>query len=117
MSVTSPIFMHANLNLHANFNHTSPIFKKYNLLKFPDIVKFNTAIFMHQFSSGKLPTNFDDSFSLISTKHKYHTRLASKSSYSLPLTRTNYGMFNIRYSGPWNSIDESIKSLNIHPFK
>ena len=104
----------------SNFSaHTSPIFKLYNLLKFSDIVKFYTAIFMHQFSSGKLPTNFDDFFSLINTKHKYNTRLASKSSYSLPRTRTNYGIFNIRYSGPkiWNSIDESIKSLSIYPFK
>ena len=43
----------------------------------------------------------------------YNTRLASKKSYSLPKTRTNFIIFNIRYQGPkiWNSLDESDKKL------
>ena len=46
-------------------------------------------------------------------KQVYNTRLASKQSYSLPKTRTNFGIFNIRYQGPkiWNSLDETDKKL------
>ena len=39
--------------------------------------------------------------------------------FCLPQTRTNYGIFNIRFAGPklWNSVKESIKSLSIFSFK
>ena len=48
-------------------------------------------------------------------KHYYNTRLASKSSFSLPQIRTftNYGKFNIIFNGPklWNSIEKKAKAL------
>ena len=69
-------------------------------------------------SQGKLPGNFHDMFTLVNRKHQYRTRLASKSSYYLPKSRTNYDKFSIRFQGPkiWNSIDESVKTLNKHSF-
>ena len=53
------------------------------------------------------------------SKHQYNTRLASKSTYSLPPVRTNYGKFRITYIGPqiWNGIDESFKTLSLLTFK
>jgi hypothetical protein len=80
--------------------HTAPYFKKDKLLKLADIVKFYTALFMHQFYRGSLPVAFDNFFVLNRMKHNYDTRLASKCSYALPLVRTNYGVFNINFSGP-----------------
>ena len=52
-------------------------------------------------------------------RHSYNTRLASKSSYSLPKVRTNYGKFNIKYCGAitWNNITEPIKKLSKTKFK
>ena len=37
----------------------------------------------------------------------------------LPLLHTNYGIFNIKFSGPkiWNSLDDSVKTLNLKNFK
>ena len=100
-------------------SHTSPLFKKFNLLKLPDIVYLFTAVFMHQFHKGILPEKFNNYFTLVSNQHSYNTRLASKSTFTLPLVRTNYGLFNIRFCGPkvWNTIDESLKSLSKFPFK
>ena len=45
--------------------------------------------------------------------------LASRVSYSSPQVKTNYGKFNIRYSGAclWNSIDEDAKNLPKTQFK
>ena len=95
--------------------HTSPLFKELNLLKFIDIVDFHTALFMFRYSRGNLPGNFDGYFNLVCNTHLYGTRAASKTTFSLPLTRTNYGLFNIRFCGPkvWNTIDESFKSLSM----
>ena len=42
---------------------------------------------------------------------------SSKSTFSLPITRSNYGKF--RFCGPkvWNSIDESLKSRKYYFFQ
>jgi hypothetical protein len=45
--------------------------------------------------------------------------MASRVSYSSAQVKTNYGKFNIRYSGAclWNSIDEDAKNLPKTQFK
>ena len=99
--------------------HSSPLFKNLNLLKLPDIIKLYTASFMHQYNKGTLPENFNNFFPSVRSKHQHSTRLASKSTFSLPSARTNYGIFSIRFQGPkvWNNIDESLKSLSYSNFK
>ena len=53
--------------------HSSPLFKNLNLLKLPDIIKFYTASFMHQYNKGTLPENFNNSFTSVRSKHQYST--------------------------------------------
>ena len=62
---------------------------------------------------------FDDFFKCIHEVHQYNTRLASKKSYYLPKTRTNYAKFNIRFNGTkiWNSIQDDLKSKSRTCFK
>ena len=52
-------------------------------------------------------------------KHNYNTRLASKSTYYIDQVRTNYGKFNLHFSGPsvWNNLDEDLKSSYLHLFR
>ena len=99
--------------------HTSPIFKQLSLLKLCDVVELQTALFMYQYNKGILPDLFTDFFTPVRSKHQYQTRLACKSTFSLPTTRTNYGIFNIRFYGSkvWNSIDEPLKSMTANQFK
>ena len=49
----------------------------------------------------------------------YNTRLAVKQSYYLPKTRTNYGIYNIRFQGVkvWNSLEENVKLLSFSQFR
>ena len=93
--------------------HSSPIFKYLNIIKLPDLYVLYTTIFMHKFHYQKLPSAFNHYFTAVNETHAYNTRLASKQSYSFPKSRTNFGIFNIRYQGPkiWNSLDESDKKL------
>ena len=66
---------------------------------------------MHDYHHDKLAKVFKMYFTPTSTKHKYNTRFSSKDNYSLPLVKTNYGKFNIRFAGAtlWNSLDENFK--------
>ena len=95
-------------------SHTNPLFIKLKLLKFDDLVYLHTALLMFDFHAGNLPEYFGDFFIPVNKIHHHNTRLASRSCYSLPKVRSNYGKFNIRFIGAsiWNSIGESIKELS-----
>ena len=99
--------------------HSSPLFKSLEIIKFLDLVTFYLAIFMFKYHNQLSPPVFISFFAKITQIHNYNTRLASKQSYYLPKATTNYGIFNIRFQGPsvWNSIDEDIKSSSLSLFK
>lgn len=99
--------------------HSSPLFKSLEIVKFFDLVTFLIAIYMYKFHNQLLPTVFQSFFTKVDKVHSYHTRHAAKQSYYLPKARTNYGKFNIRFQGPkvWNAIDDDIKDSSFSLFK
>ena len=78
-----------------------------------DLVFYCNAVFMHDFYNGKLPEVFFKFFTSVKERHNYNTRFASRSTYSIPKVKTNYGKFNIRFWGAkvWNEIDDDTKNL------
>ena len=99
--------------------HFSPIFKHFNIVKLPDLVFPNIAVFMFKFHIRCLPSFFDTFLAQVNKRHNYNTRSVSNMLYTLPKVRTNYGIFNIRFKGPkvWNSISENLKTFSISNFK
>ena len=99
--------------------HTSPLYKQLGILKLTDLVIFHNALFMHDFHSKKLPSAFNDFFTMVRDRHDYNTRFAAKQSFCIPNVRTNYGKFSLRFQGPmaWNEIDTSIKTKSKPIFK
>ena len=77
-------------------------------------------LFMHDYYyTHRLPDAFSEFFTKVNKRHHYNTRLASKATFCLPSIRTNYGKFNLRFTGAkiWNGIKEEYKSLNRSSFK
>ena len=76
-------------------------------------LEFYCTAALYDFYNGMLPEVFLNFFTSVKERHNYHTRFASRSTYSIPKVRTNYGKFNIRFSGVkvWNEIDEETKNL------
>ena len=99
--------------------HSSEIFKHLKIVKLPDLVFLNIAVFMYKFHNRCLPSVVDTFFTQVNKKHNYNTRSASNMFYTLPKVRTNYGIFNIRFTDPkvWNSISENLKTFSISNFK
>ena len=66
-----------------------------------------------------MPPDFSNYFTAVNKRHRYNTRLASRSSYTLPPIRTNYGKFSIKFQGAkiWNSLSVETKSLHRLAFK
>ena len=99
--------------------HSSPIFKETTILKLLDLVNFHASIFMFKFDNKLLPAVFDI-FSVPTYKvYNYNTKLSSSIVYSLPIVRTNYRKFNIRFSVAKNmeSSKADLKLVSIGAFK
>ena len=99
----------------SNYNdHSNPLSNAFEIITFEDIIFLHNAIFMHDFHFGTLPPSFSNYFTAVNQRHKYNTRLASRSSYTIPPTRTNYGKFSIKFQGAkiWNSWSKETKSLH-----
>ena len=79
--------------------YTSPLFKKLNILKFPDLIIFHNSFFMYDYFTGKLHMYSMLFFTKINKIHNYNTRPASKQSYYIPPARTNYGKCSLRFNG------------------
>ena len=84
----------------SDFNsYSSPLFRKLGLLKLKDLIYLDNVLFMRDYYSNRLPSTFNNFFKSINKVHQFATRLASKKFYYLRKARTNYGKFNIRFSG------------------
>lgn len=60
--------------------HSSPLFKSLEIIKFLDLVTFHLAIFMYKYHNQLLPSVFNSFFSKILQIHTY----GAKQSYYLP---------------------------------
>ena len=100
-------------------DNSSPLFKQTNILKLTDLIFFHVSLFMFKFHNRLLPAVFENYFISTSKVHNYNTRLSSQLACSLPRVRTNYGKFNIKFSGSkvWNSLSSDLKLLSIGSFK
>ena len=58
--------------------HSSPLFKSLEIIKFLDLVTFHLAIFMYKYHNQLLPSVISSFFSKISQIHTYNKRLGAK---------------------------------------
>ena len=78
----------------SNFiKHSNPLFIRLNIIKFCDIVKFQTAIFMYDYHHGNLPEVFDTFFSRVNRRHNGSGVLAGKSYTIFHIMDNSYTIF------------------------
>ena len=57
--------------------HSSPLFKKQNLLKFEDNIQLENVLLISKYFNNILPSTFDKWFTLCSDIHNYNTAPSS----------------------------------------
>ena len=89
-------------------DHTSHLFKKFNLLKFNDMIRLNIAIFAFKAHNRLLPDVFNNFIVRNNYVHDYNTRHANYAHQHF--VRTNFGKFSLRNrsSKVWNALEECI---------
>ena len=100
--------------------HAPPLYSRLNVLCLNKLTTHVIAKFMHKHYLGKLPKNFNDYFTLVSSVHSRTTRHSSKLCQCfIPEFPTNKLQRRIKYkdSKMWNSVPEELKKLNHTQFK
>ena len=88
---------------NADFNdHSSPLFKNLNILKFEDLLKMQYACLMWEYENGNLPNCFKHYFKKVSEIHKYGTRNATtgKLSENIRINTSTHGLSMLKFRGP-----------------
>ena len=88
----------------------SPHYVNLSILKFPDIVKLHTCLFLYDHLSDAKSSNFR--IPLLSDQHSYTTRKVSSDQLYIPFFRTNIKKFCPTIIGRyfWNDLPASIRS-------
>ena len=78
-STTQPLFVSQKrairvLTFSKFREHSSPIFKCLDIVKMPDLVFLNIAVFMYNFHNRRLPCVFDTFFTQVNKRYIYNTR-------------------------------------------
>ena len=93
-------------------DHITPHYVNLGLLKFRDVVKMYTCLFLYDHLCDNKPCNF--SISLVSEQHNYSTRTATSLQLFLPYSRTNIRKFCPTVIGKyfWNDLSFSIRNIS-----
>ena len=94
--------------------HSSPLFKSLEIMKFLDLVTFHLAIFMYKYHNY-----CHRSLILFSLKFRKFIPIIQGLVQNSLIIFQYYGIFNIRFQGPsvWNTINEDIKLSSLSLFK
>ena len=103
------------------FDKSSIYYSQLNILKLPDLFKFETAKLVHQYFSNHLPSPLSNLFIKNSQISSRTTRSSCREKMTLytPLYSSSKLQRCIKYQGVkiWNSIPQNYKHLNFYAFK
>ena len=79
------------------------------LLQIPELYKLELLNLMFNYNNSVLPSNFNNYFDTVITKHSHVTRMATSAKYLVPRCSTTTGQKSLTYSGAiiWNSLPRS----------
>ena len=95
-------------------------YKSLSILKLDDMIKLQSALFVHRHFNKKLPTNLQNYFTNVKTSHSIATRRqACGLNYYIPRYRSSKLQRSIKYKGVkiWNSTPLEIRKFNLKKFK
>lgn len=100
-------------------SHTSPIFKKYNVLRCVDLYTYNCGIFMFKCKNNALPSICSEYVVKKSNEISFYN-FRTHEEFKTPLSRTTVRMKSFKCTGPtiWNSLsNDIIESSSLNSFK
>jgi len=91
------------------YEHTTPLFKRLNILKFHDLVKLNTASTMYKIFHNQMPENIQKFFEL--KKYKYPQRQLNNFTTIFYRTKRRSQSLTVIGVKIWNELGNEVKSI------
>ena len=92
--------------------HTAEYFKRHNYLTFYDLISFNQAIFMRNYTNNKLPSSFNNMLSTVPDNN----RRRRDDDYNFILPHNNFANLHhfptTKLVYNWNNLPLSLKSVS-----
>ena len=98
------------------YDHVSPTYKKYKLLKFRDLVTLKNLTFVHDFFNNKLPESFVGYFTLTRDMHSHILRNEKHGQLFVPSTDSvRYGRNSVKLKSilAWNDFAQKFPEENL----
>ena len=96
-------------------SHTTKAFKKYKLLKFNDIIFFNTCLFIYKCKNNLQPTLVGERYNCVNNVHNHNTRNCAKM-YQIRANKNLKGFcLSVRGVSQFNKLPLSIRQANSVP--
>ena len=99
------------MNFKSKFTSWKPLFKKLNILTFPDMVRSEHCLLVLRKINQILPTNLMNNFLFTENQHNHNTRTTNNWNLTFPqVNTTSYGLNSVTYkiAKDWNSIQNEI---------
>ena len=100
----------------SQFNaHTESLFDGYRIMKFENLNRYLTAIYMFKIFKGLVPAIIQNIFSTNVDVHSHNTR--QRHNFHMFSCRTNLLAFSIKYHGPkiWNQLPLTLHQIVSSP--
>ena len=96
----------------------APLFHNTNELPFAELIKFEIAKILFNYSNNCLPPSFDPYFTLAKDTHSRMTKFSTQEQMVIPFYKTNCLQKSIKYVGPkiWNSIPLDVRKFSFNRF-
>ena len=95
-------------------SHTDVLFAKYDILPYPQLLKFSALKFMWQYKCNKLPKTFLNTFSVSNPNASNEYDLRTSNDFYVPIVR-KASIFKLPlyyYPKLWNDLDLQFKTSN-----
>jgi len=92
--------------------HTAPLFKKFNLLKFNDLVKINCCKLFYRSKINTLPEFHCNKLPTVGTINPYSTRLSSDVYVHIIVHSIQKQSLNYKIGSAWNSLPAHLKEIS-----
>ena len=99
--------------------HTRPIFYQFKTLCLPDMVTFNSMVFMYKVFNNSLPNNLLVYFKKVNDCHEHNTR-KNNVNFKIGFSRTTMKATSLCMKAPkmWNELCNSVKlCTSVQEFK
>ena len=95
-------------------SHTDPLFNKFNILKFEDLLDYNKKVFMHKFVNEKQPPSFGSVFKRTNNFDSNSNRRSLSYSIDKLKNKLMERLPSATLPRAWNPLDTKYKFLESH---